>query len=325
MGYKTYNDQFMEHFHFLRSKGFDIKTLEVDHLSIQVRCHAQGTPHYGRGELAYRCTTRKLNNGLLGIVTWFRGLGGEEGYWTSYGHWPADYYERVDLRHVAPVFDGPTAGRVLRFWSECSPCGKSDYLERKQVGSYGIRFRPSIQYGNVAVVPMYDAQGQLRSYQLLNPDGSKRFAKGINTKGLFHALRPLVDNMPIGLAESYVTASTCMELANIPVVCAFSSNNLGYVAETVRRQYPKNFIVIFADDDLHLDYNKGRRRAYETAECDLKGKNCTIFLPDFGDTPPSRQASDWNDLVRLKGKSVAKRQFAELRQIILPLCLEGGV
>jgi hypothetical protein len=37
---------------------------------------------------------------------------------------------------------------------------------------------------------------------------------------------------------------------------------------------------------------------------------CFFFsLPDFGDCEPSKEASDWNDLVRLKGADIARDQI----------------
>jgi hypothetical protein len=35
-----------------------------------------------------------------------------------------------------------------------------------------------------------------------------------------------------------------------------------------------------------------------------------IAAPDFGDLAPNKDASDWNDLVRIKGREIAKAQIA---------------
>ncbi len=57
----------------------------------------------------------------------------------------------------------------------------------------------------------------------------------------------------IGIAESYVTAGTCIELSGIPTVCAFSSDNLPDVAKIIRGELrPKSPIILFADNDRHL-------------------------------------------------------------------------
>lgn len=38
--------------------------------------------------------------------------------------------------------------------------------------------------------------------------------------------------------------------------------------------------------------------------------NISLAIPDFGDFGPSKEASDWNDLLRLIGKDAAKVQIA---------------
>jgi phage/plasmid primase-like uncharacterized protein len=65
----------------------------------------------------------------------------------------------------------------------CNTGGSSDYFERKGVKIYGsLRFRHDAKFGTVAVVPAYNMQGDLMSYQLLNGDGSKRFPKDVEIK-----------------------------------------------------------------------------------------------------------------------------------------------
>ena len=36
----------------------------------------------------------------------------------------------------------------------------------------------------------------------------------------------------------------------------------------------------------------------------------SLLIPDFGNLEPSKEASDWNDLVRLKGKDEARQQIS---------------
>jgi putative DNA primase/helicase len=73
---------------------------------------------------------------------------------------------------------------------------------------------------------MFDEFGKLWSYQLLNPEGTKMYPKGAGTEGLFHKLQEPFNGQPIGIAESYATSATCFELSQVPMVCAFSSENL---------------------------------------------------------------------------------------------------
>ena len=114
---------------------------------------------------------------------------------------------------------------------------------------------------------MFDEYGKLWSYQLLNPDGTKRHPKECRTDGLFRWHANLQNGERIGIAESYVTAATCMELSGVPTVCAFTSENLVAVAQSIRLLFPKSHIILFVDNDRHLEKtgnaNKGILKAHQ--------------------------------------------------------------
>lgn len=75
------------------------------------------------------------------------------------------------------------------------------------------------------------------------------------------------------------------------------------------RRYPKSSIVIFSDNDRHLACNQGILKAKEAKKLSQAREICLV-KPDFGDLRPNKEASDWNDLVRLKGKGEAIRQIS---------------
>lgn len=314
MGYKKHNDLLAEHIAFLDSHGLNVDELKID--SGFIRCCSIGNT--GRGELCYKTTSTSMDNGLIGLATWCRGVNGT-GNFQSYGCASVD-------RENQPIITKPKANeytfssekhdeaakKAFGFWNNSQLSGTSDYLDRKGVGYYGIRFRNN-EYGRVAVVPMYDDQGKLWSYQLLNPDGTKRHPKEARTDGLFHCLSAFVNGKPIGIAESYVTAATCQELTGIPTACAFSCHNLSLVAKTLGSKYPDSPIVLFADNDRHLEsrglQNQGVIKAQQA--CNSLGDRVIVAIPDFGDSDPSKDASDWNDLVRIKGKEHARIQISD--------------
>lgn len=314
MGYKTYNEQLAEHLTYLQSQGFDITELIVD--SGWIRCHSIGVSQ-GRGEFAYISNTEKLNNGLLGIKTSFRSFNGFEKY-STYGQWPNGNEQPCSMQnHLfhTEIKDNSklhelAARKAYGFWNHSSNQGKSDYLDRKGIGHYGIRFRSSEQYGNVAVVPMFDMDDRLWSYQLLNPDGTKRFPKDCRTEGLFHKLKDPIKGKPIGIAESYVTAATCFELSGISIVCAFNASNLPAVTSSIHKMFPYSPLIIFADNDRHLESKGGNLGVLKAQEAQKINQGMiSLVIPCFDDFKPSKEASDWNDLVRLKGKNVAKSQI----------------
>jgi putative DNA primase/helicase len=258
----------------------------------------------------------KMDNGLFGIGSWCRGINGKRSYQTS-GDGPTGC-EVLGVQHEIkdPKLDSSkdlerheaAAKKAYGFWIHSSETGESDYLKRKGVGYYGIRFR-SNEYGNVAVIPMRDIDGNLWSYQLLNPNGTKRCAKGAPCD-LFHALGPIEKEEVIGIAESYVTAATCMELTGITCVSCFGCNNLKGVVASILSRYSNKRIVIFADDDRHGDRNEGLLKAQAAQKLDES--RVVLAVPDFVDCGPYKEASDWNDLVRLLGRDAAKSQLSTL-------------
>lgn len=276
MAYMTFEEQIVSHLEFLKREGFDIDHLKIDEGFI--RCP---------DELCYKTTRTVLRNGLLGLMTWCRCKKGERKTHKTYGS---------------------HENQAEQFWRQSDPIGESDYLNSKSVGSYGIRFRNN-SFGRVAVIPMYDYLGQLRSYQLLNPDGTKRFPKNTRVKGLIHTLKPFVNGNPYGLAESYVTAATCYELTGIPTATVFSTSNLLPAANLLKSSFPSSPLIIFADNDRHLKENKGIQAAREVLK--ERKESCTLAIPDFSGYPTVRQYTDWNDLLREKGYERTKEMIAK--------------
>ena len=315
MPYKTFTEQVEEHINFLRSNGLDVEELAID--AGIVRCRSIDQDN-GRGEYAYQTKKNKLDNpNLCGLATWCRAPGGSKLTFTTYGL--DGECGKVKVKPIEkkpePIKGEPEeVGSKVRFlWDQSKQTGKSDYLERKRVGAYGIRFAETDKYGYTALVPARDGRGMLWALQFLNADGSKRFLAGSSYKGLFHMLRTPKNGDLIGIAESYVTAASCFELTGLPIVCAFSSDNLKLVALTLNELYPKSRFIMFADNDWHLEAenkpNIGILKAQEAKKIDET--RFALVAPDFGDSKPSKEESDWNDLVRVKGFEFAKSQIRE--------------
>ena len=272
MEYMTFEQQVSKHVNFLQKVGLDVIDLTIDSEEFS-RAYAKGES--GRGEYAYKTVSRKLNNGTTGLITWCRGEKGQITTYKTYGH-PRN--ASIKVTSSSKKTEEPCNERVRRFWELSLHQGESDYLKRKKVGAYRIRFREN-HYGKVAIIPMMDGLKRLRSYQILNSNGSKVFAKGTRCAGLFHPLVKLTDGLPIAIAESYVTAATCLELIGIPMVTAFTSENLEQVTVLLQQVLPNSPLVIFADNDRHLAWNKGIICAHKAC---LKGYSAlSVRLPRF--------------------------------------------
>jgi Toprim domain len=309
MGYMKFEQQVALHLQFLQQAGLEVDKLAIDSGDF-IRSRRKGEE--GRGEYAYKTVTRQLNNGLLGLMTWCRSVDGTVTTYKTYGTPVSDKTTPNNQEMDKKPIHGCDESRIKQFWEHSSSVGESDYLKRKCVKGYRIRFREN-QYGKVAVIPLRDIDGELRGYQILNADGSKVFAKGIKLKGLFHQLTDLKDNVPIGIAEGYVTAATCYERIPMPMVAAFTGDNMEHVAEALRRRYPNSPLVIFADNDKHLARNKGMLSA-EKALRKANG-NGIILEPMFCNTPEHQVYSDWNDLVREIGEAkVFKQLWKQIEQ-----------
>jgi len=305
MSYMTIKEQIKSHLNFLVSNGLDVIELKIN--SGFIRCRSVGQDD-GRGELSYKTTQSVLNNGMIGLATWCRCQGGVVKIHKTYGS-PGSGSTSEMLSadgQIEEQGDIESARKSELFWEYSDRVGESDYLRRKGVGYYGIRFRNNA-YGRVAVIPLHDAEGRLWSYQLLNADGTKRVPKNVKVSGLFHVLKSFVNGQAIGLAESYVVAATCYETIGLPTVTAISSSNLERVAMILRNKYPNSRIIILADNDRHLKQNKGVQTAYTVR--DKLGENCTIAIPDFDGFPASDDYSDWNDLMREKGHLVVRNKL----------------
>lgn len=302
MSYMTMKEQIRSHLNFLVSNGLDVSELNIN--SGFIRCRSKGQDD-GRGELSYKTTQSILNNGMIGLATWCRCQGGLIQTYKTYGS-----RENAGISEMLPLSgqaeeqgDIESVRKSELFWEYSDRVGESDYLRRKGVGYYGIRFRNNA-YGRVVVIPLRDGAGRLWSYQLLNADGTKRVPKNVRVSGLFHVLQPFVNGQSIGLAESYVVAATYYETMGLPAVTAISSSNLERVVMILRNKYPNSRIIILADNDRHLEQNKGVQAACEAR--DRLKENCTVAIPDFEGFPAASDYSDWNDLVREKGHQAVR-------------------
>lgn len=170
--------------------------------------------------------------------------------------------------------------------------GKSEYLDKKQVGAYGVLFpnRPVIIVNDsergeakviaghdafteflampkdkkpvhrivkkgAMIVPLYDEKFQIWNFQVIYNTGTKRFLAG-RKQGCFHIIgqMPQVGRFNVAYAEGYANAACIHQTLNCPVVVCFDAGNMLPVTKVINSLWGDNIAshLFCADDDAHL-------------------------------------------------------------------------
>lgn len=179
------------------------------------------------------------------------------------------------------------AQRATAMWKRCQPTGECDYLQRKGVGAYGVRFSPS----GAMVVPLLDVHNHIHGLQVVRGKDRRAGAmekeywpQGLEKKGKFHLIGMPQDGGILLVAEGYATAASLHACTGLPVAVAFDANNLAPVAEALRKRYKGLRILVCADDDntqkCHAENAHATAEAGRRIECKHR-----VWLPD-GNTCP---------------------------------------
>jgi len=179
-------------------------------------------------------------------------------------------------------------------WQKLDDDGDSEYLKRKHVGAYGVRFSAR---GNL-VIPIGDVNGRIHGLQIIySSDDMKRrkgrdkdfWPTGLAKRGHFHLIGAPTSILLV--AEGYATAATLHAATGWPVAVAFDAGNLQPVVQALRKRYRKVNILICADDDFGTPDNPG----VSSASAAALAVNGGWVAPQFPDDPVResvRQALD---------------------------------
>ncbi|HEU5366667.1 MAG TPA: VapE domain-containing protein [Hanamia sp.] len=205
-------------------------------------------------------------------------------------------------------------------WDRATPCVSHDYLELKQVKSFGLRIRND----GTLLVPCLNAEGTLINLERIYFDKQtnkfqKRPLKGGQRIGAFYTIGELKSPEDvIYIAEGYSTAATIFESTNIYTIVSFNCGNLQHVAKIIRKLYPQAKIVIAADRD---ESRAGEEHAKKAIA--LIGENCEYVLPDFSILHLSQEElsklTDFNDLAcaMLNARFERKAAHDEVKRQVL--------
>lgn len=188
------------------------------------------------------------------------------------------------------------------------------YLQRKDVQALGVREDLD---GNL-LVPVRNAEGDLRGLQTITESGLKRFSPGMEKTGNFHMISEPGKDLSQGeimLAEGYATGASLHMATGKPVAVAFDAGNLEPVARALREKYPNAAITICADNDHQHKrggelWNKGVAMAQDAAKA-VGGK---VVAPIFNEEERARGLTDFNDLHQSRGLEEVKKQLGLVLQ-----------
>jgi putative DNA primase/helicase len=167
---------------------------------------------------------------------------------------------------------------AARRWQAAVPTTEHPYLEAKGVRSHDLRIE-----GRNLLVPVCHGR-QIRSLQIIFPDGRKRFLSGGRICGCYFPIGTPGER--IWLAEGYATAATVHELTGDAVVCAFNAGNLVKVAAHIRERFTDRQIYVAADND---------EAGISAAMLAMNKHNLE------GVKRPDEEKADWNDFFVLHG------------------------
>ena len=205
---------------------------------------------------------------------------------------------------------------AAEIWTSAArePLGPVPYLQRKAVQAEGCRY---LRDGSI-VIPLlrYDLPRDqaLKALQVIRPDGTKRFTKGMEKPGCSLRLGHVVVGEPLLICEGWATGLSLRMAVDrkLPVFVGLDAGNLLPVAQLLRGLYPQSPLLICADDDYLTPGNPGREKAHKAAKA---LDDCRYTWPVF---PPGRRGpkdTDFNDLHAVAGLAAVRRQLRH----VLPL------
>ncbi|MDR3187262.1 MAG: DUF927 domain-containing protein, partial [Holosporaceae bacterium] len=191
---------------------------------------------------------------------------------------------------------------ALEIWNSASDCKSHSYLQTKKIKAHGLKIDRQ-----TLLIPLHDEHGNLSSLQKIWPDLQKPgkfikgFLKGSKIQGSCFTLGQIQDNVVI--CEGYATGATIHEITGLPVVVAFSSNNLLNITHRVAENHPRAGIIVAADNDRFKPGNPGLTKAKEAAAA-VKAR---LVVPEFASD--DGEPTDFNDLYTREGAEVVKGAF----------------
>lgn len=207
-----------------------------------------------------------------------------------------------------------TAQRVSKQLAELVPIVEATpYLQAKGIAPQTGAFTDP--EGQKTYIPASDVNGKVWTMQTIQEDGTKRFAKDSRKEGTFHVIgggmEALAKAPALAIGEGYATAGSLSEALGFATVAAFDSGNVPAVAKALHEKFPDKPVVIFGDDDKHLEQTQGVNPGRKKAEEAAKAVGGTVLLPIFAPGEQSGDPKGFTDFNDLANKSALGREGVE--------------
>lgn len=218
------------------------------------------------------------------------------------------------------------ATRAAALFQRMPEKGKSDYLDRKQIIGFGVRYAPRT---GAVLVPMRNVRDQIVGLQVIFPVQQEKTGRdksywpyGMSKQGAFHLIGPHPEpGEPVLICEGYATGASLHMATSATVAVAFDAGNLCEVAKAMRDRFSGRPLIICRDDDWKTKrpngepWNPGEEKACDAAVV-VGGE---VVAPVFSGERHDKW-TDFNDLHCAEGLEAVRRQ---VRVLIKPPAAGG--
>lgn len=165
------------------------------------------------------------------------------------------------------------------------------YVEAKKITSYIAK-----RYNECLFIPAVDANHKMTTYQLIYPDGTKKWKWGGKKEGSYCYMQG--DDSVVFITEGWATACSVHEATQHYVYVCFDTGNMNNVATIVKSLHPEARIVIAADDDQKTEGKSGENPGHKAATQAAILINCEIISPDTPSAKRGLENYDFNDMAQ---------------------------
>ena len=218
--------------------------------------------------------------------------------------------EKIAERLTEETLDADKAAKrvaamVKRFDVPKEP---TPYMQTK-----GVDLMPGTYQNKTSTcIPLYNVDGELRSMAYADKDGKKNYAKGTDRSGCAYYDKKAVEKANVvGFSVGAATAATVSQtFKGVPIVATMDAANLPVVVAAFKEKYPEKQQVIFANNNLAYEAEKGRNPGKYYAEKAAKKTGALVVSPRFASDEKSKDFVDFNDLATKSklGKEAVKNQ-----------------